>query len=700
MPTCDCPWKGPQVPGAYLRKSEECGSPVWLVLGMNPGKQELREGAPFVGPSGRLLRPLLLRLIPEGTIYLTNAIACGAPSPGAVHLAACAPRCAEEIETLKPQFILLLGKVAEQMYKRMVLPWPHRVEAAPHPATVVRRVLSYQNWADQLMAAVVRLRGDPAIPLLGGPSDLTIAAIDTEYKRDAHSGAEIAVLVTLRGDALDAHTFSDALGNWRELEERLRGVDELVMHHAVNDLVALDRRGVRISSVDCTQTAQGVLRPGASRNLKTLAALNGYPYHSINMTAWKTGRADVESVTAYCRQDAEATLRLWLQDLRGHARHVPLYVETYKPLLPVLASMSRIRVDMDRLNDEIVKAESRVLALEKTLAERAAINWYSSRQVADWLLAQGVELPPTEMAAPSTGEEALTSLFSHETVGDVAKTLLQLRAESKILTTYLYRWREDGEVRTIYDPTGASKTGRMSSRDTNVQNIPDALRFLLLPPEGCRWVGADLSQHEVRVAAWLSGDPTLRREIASGDVHGDSARRVLGRALADDSERRMWKAVQFSLLYIGLPPTLQRHVESLGQHLSDDQAQDIWVRWWEAHPGYLAWVDSVRGQASLGLVPSPLGRVYKTRYPKTLEDLRSIVNALIQGVASDLCARGLLRAARAGLQPLVVVHDYVAVAAPVGEEDEAAEALVKAMTDDPLCDLLAVKVKVGDRWDA
>jgi uracil-DNA glycosylase family 4 len=699
VPRCeDCPWKGPQVPGTYLR---EGGSPVWLVLGMNPGRRELEDGAPFVGPSGKLLRPLLLRLIPEGSIYLTNAIACGAPAPGAVHLAACAPRCAEEIESVRPQYILLLGKTAEQMYRRMTLPWSHRVAAAPHPATVVRRVLSYQDWADQVSAAVVKLRGDPVPSLLGGPPDLAIAAIDTEYRADAHSGAEIAVLVMLRQNTLEAHTFSDALGNWRELGEKLQHVDELVMHHAVNDLVALGRKGVAISSVDCTMTAQGIIRPGASRNLKTLAALNGYPYEAIDMAKWKTGKADIGSVVHYCRQDAEATLRLWLQDLRGHARRVPLYTETYRPLLPVLASMSRIRVDMERLNEEIAKTESRVLALEHALAERAAINWYSSRQVAEWLLSQGVELPPTETGAPSTDTDVLETLVSHEVVGGAVTTLLRLRAESKILTTYLYRWREDGEVRTIYDPTGASKTGRMSSRDTNVQNIPDALRPLLLPPEGCRWVGADLSQHEVRVAAWLSNDSALRKEIASGDVHGDSARRVLGRDLAGDDERRMWKAVVFSLLYLGLPTTLQRHVEGLGQHLTDDQALEIWVRWWEAHPGYISWVDSVRGQASLGMVPSPLGRVYKTRYPRTLEDLRSIVNALIQGAASDLCARGLLRAARMGLRPLMIVHDYIAVAAPRGEEAEAAEALVRAMVDDePLCDLLAASVKVGDRWDA
>jgi len=703
-----CPLRRPGIDGKPIggpsswvggEWARETGDLTIAVIGISPWRQEMKQGHPFVGPAGKLVRPWIERAMSGYRVYLTNAVQCGVLRPPAEYQDACAPRLADELDTVKPDAVLLLGDVAQNVYKKVGS--PYLCDAAPHPSVVVRRLSSRRRWQDQINAAWKRLQGRLRGEQEALPSDLefpgkVVIAIDTEYKERAHDGFDLCVVHTGEGATCFRHDRPDDLGL---LTERLRRCDEIVFHHAVNDLVALGGRGVHIPEgqpIHCTLTAQGIIHPGASRDLKVMANLRGWTYPIIDIGAWKRGKVEEQTAIDYCANDALSTLGVW-QDLRDEALLHRLYRDTYQPLLRVLSyQMSSIPVDLGRVRMLIAEFEGKQHKAEERLAAIAGLNWYSTKQVSEFLRAQGIVLPLTDQGNPKSDEETLkellpTSLDLKPTIEDV----LVIRECRKILGTYLYPWQRYGAATTVYDPTGA-RTGRMSSRDGNVQNIPDLLRQCLIAGPGRMWVGGDLVQAEFAAAAWLSQDD-LMLEATAGDFHTANATVLLGRPPKDKAERDGIKPVSFALLYLGSDWTIRKNLKKeLGVEISKADAQRFFVNFWERYTGYMQYIDHLKAQAARGEVLSPFDRRYQTRASKDLEDARILVNTLIQGVVGDLTARALLRCARAGVRPGIQVHDYIGAFEDVQGAGEAAEIMRREMVNDIIP--IRVEVTVRERW--
>lgn len=673
------------------------------IVGIAPWKTEAKEGHPFVGDSGKLIRPWIEARLRDYAVWITNGVSCVCLKPTRDQLKACQPRIVEELRRIKPDGVLILGADPRKMLKDE----PYPMAWTDHPSVVVRKLQPESRWRDGLNAAWARLQvamsGQKETPIQI-TSQEGVWALDCEYKGPAHNGFDLCVLTSGSEDLV---FWSDREGDTAKLQDALSRVGTLVTHHGVNELVALAGRGVEVPAgitVQDTMTAQGILRPGSSRDLGTMANLKGWTYPFMDIQAWKSGKVPNEVAEAYCLNDAKAALGIWEQDGPWALQH-PLYADTYQPLIRVLASMASIPIDRERVELLIAEHEKVLMdpdeGLEAKLAQVASINWYSPKQVGEYLTSVGVNLPKTDQGNPSSDENALIDVKTDPDLeAGVVETIdlvLSLRGHAKILSTYLYRWLKDGAARTIYDPTGA-RTGRMASRDSNMQNIPKALRQCLIAPYGWQWVGCDFNQAEFAMAAWLSGDENMIADVESGDFHTAFGTILLGHT-PNKEERRDVKPSSFGLVYLGSDRTLMNNMlRQLGVIMERKVAQMHVAIFWDRYKGYLSYVERLRAEAAKSQVISPFGRRYPWKKPKSIDDMRSLVNTLNQGATGDLTARALLRVSKLGMPCLTVVHDYISAACPMDKAEEYGKAMMATMVDDKI-PFIRAELEVLPRWE-
>jgi DNA polymerase I-like protein with 3'-5' exonuclease and polymerase domains len=681
-----------RVKGSWFRKGES----VLVVVGSHPGSEELSRGEAFVGPTGRFLRKFLETRW-AGGIYATNAVpyAEGAPSE-------CYDEVLEEVRAVSPVAILALGPSARafamKAAKELGVPW----ETCPNPASALEGHVPMRRWRDQALAAILRLKARishgnglqsvsegggvyPSIPPLPARVEERrgqFVALDVECRGHPCDGFDVAALY----DGQSSLVTQDP----KEILSFVRG-RPVVMHHAVHDLIALRAKGVDLQDVHCSMTRIGLYSPGGSRDLDVLASkLFGIVHRDPPYRDFQRGKIPPQEMGEYALEHAKTTWLLWdhLESRKGTRK--ALYDDVYRPLLPVLASMSKLMVDTEGLERAIDTLTQEADSIYSSLRSFADINWLSQQQVAKYFENKGVPLEKTEKGNPSVSEGVLQRLDLPE-----AKLLLRFREIKKLLSTYLIPMREKGCVTTVYDPVGA-RTGRMSSRDMNVQNIPPFVRSFIVPPNGKLWLEADYRSAEYAVAAWISGDRFMKQALESGDIHGYTARMLVQRDCNED-ERRAVKAITFGLLYLAMPDTIAEYVAALGGDAS--AVEDLWKRWWDLHAGYAAFVGKVGNSLKrVGLWTSPLGRVFLREYPGPLrfQEVREIVNAVIQGTTSDITSMALLALSKK-YTPLVVVHDSVDLAVDSAEAAEDVEETMRNVYPG-ISEYLGVKVEVKTRW--
>ncbi|MEK7329619.1 MAG: DNA polymerase, partial [Candidatus Eisenbacteria bacterium] len=341
-----------------------------------------------------------------------------------------------------------------------------------------------------------------------------------------------------------------------------------------------------------------------------------------------------------------------------------LYERLEHPLIPVLVEMERAGVAIDaaqldrmaaRAGEEIARLRGELLAMVG-----GEVNLESGPQVAK-VLFETLGLKPggrTPSGALSTRSEVLEELAP---LHAFPARLLEYRALTKLKSTYfdtLPRVADprDGRVHTRFDQTGAA-TGRLSSSDPNLQNIPmrtaqgRAIRRAFVAPAGALLVGADYSQIELRVMAHLSGDPNLIEAFATGqDVHESTARRIFGVAAGplDPALRARAKVVNFGVMY-GMG------ARSLSQQMGIGlaEAQDFIAGYFKVYARVREFLDNTVEEArARGFVQTLLGR---RRYlPELSSDHgatrafaeRAAINTPIQGSAADLMKLAMIRVHR------------------------------------------------------
>jgi len=438
-------------------------------------------------------------------------------------------------------------------------------------------------------------------------------------------------------------------------------------------------------------------------------------------------QVDVERVTEYAAEDADVTLRL-AQELEPRldaAGLRELYDTIDGPLLPLLERMETfgIRVDTDVLAGMSGELQTALERSRERIHELAGteFNIDSPKQMRE-VLFDRLGLKPRRTTAKSrVASTDAQSLEQFAEEHEIAREILEYRELAKLKGTYVDALPrlvnpETGRVHTSYHPTGAA-TGRLSSSDPNLQNIPARtetgrrIRSAFVPDQGYRFVASDYSQVELRVLAHLADDPELIEAFQAGeDIHRYTASRVFGLApeRITATMRRRAKAVNFGILYGMSETRLARE-----QGMARGEARQFIRTYFERFSSIRDYIDGVREQALRdGAVRTMFGRVryfpqLHQRVNRAVQEqaLRAAVNTTIQGTAADLMKLAMLKVddalTRAGLDArmLLQVHDELLIEAPDPVIDEVGAIVKQAMeTVHPLAVPLAVDQKTGTSW--
>jgi len=436
---------------------------------------------------------------------------------------------------------------------------------------------------------------------------------------------------------------------------------------------------------------------------------------------------EIARATQYAAEKTDCALAvhgLLFEKIQNDEKLNFVYGSIEMPVLPVLWRIERNGVLLDR---EKLEAQSHELGKEMLRTEQDAyaaagqpFNLGSPKQIQE-ILFDRQKLPvkkKTPSGQPSTDEDSLAELaLDHP----LPRLILEHRALSKLKSTYTDKLPRSinprtGRVHTTYSQTTAV-TGRLSSNEPNLQNIPirtpagRRIRECFIAPPGAKIVSADYSQIELRIMAHLSGDENLRRAFAEGeDIHRATAAEVFGVPLSqvDSDQRRVAKVINFGLIY---------GMSSFGvaQNLGIDRgtAQTYVERYFARFPGAKRYMDQTRARArELGYVETVFGRrlwlpELKSGAPVRRQAAeRAAINAPMQGTAADLiklamiAVQGFLEKEKLKALLIMQVHDELVLEVPIDELETVQAKVPELMQSVAQLDVpLVVEVGVGDNWD-
>ena len=431
--------------------------------------------------------------------------------------------------------------------------------------------------------------------------------------------------------------------------------------------------------------------------------------------------------TEYAAEDADITLRLH-ETLWPRLVAEPSLRQVYEtleiPLIPVLSRIERtgVLVDVFMLAEQSRELAGRMLDLEREAHAAAGtpFNLGSPKQIQS-VLYEKLNLPvlkKTPKGQPSTDESVLAELAEQF---ELPRLILDYRSVSKLRSTYTEKLPQQinprtGRVHTSYHQAVAA-TGRLSSSDPNLQNIPvrtaegRRIRQAFIAPKGHKILAADYSQIELRIMAHFSGDPNLRMAFAeNSDVHRHTAAEVFGvspEAVTPD-QRRSAKAINFGLIYGMSAFGLARQLgvdRSLAQRYIDT--------YFERYPGVKAFMDQSRETArDKGYVETLMGRrlyvpdIHSRNGQSRQYAERTAINAPMQGTAADIIKAAMIavdewiQSSAVPVRMIMQVHDELVFEVADNFIDTSTDTIRSLMTGAATLSVpLLVDVGVGDNWD-
>jgi len=488
-----------------------------------------------------------------------------------------------------------------------------------------------------------------------------------------------------------------------------------VGHNFKFDLAILERHGIGVDPVDDTMLVSYAVNGtrhghGMDELAQRYLGYETMPYEAVCGRGAKQitfDRVPVDRAVAYGAEDAEVTFRLWktLRPLLVEEHLATVYETLDRPLVPIVARMERlgIRVDKERLRQLASEFTQRMAELEErayALAGRS-FNLGSPKQLGEVLFSElGLDGGgrKTSTGALSTGADVLEELAAqgHE----LPRVILEWRQLQKLVRTYCdaliaQAHPETGRVHTSFN-LAATSTGRLSSSDPNLQNIPirteegRKIRAAFVPEDGYVLMSADYSQIELRVVAHVADVPALREAFAQGlDIHAAAASRMFDVLVdrVDYELRRAAKVINYGIIY-GIGPW------GLAQRLGipQDKARQYIDAYFERYPEIRAYMDRTIEEArQKGYVTTIYGRRcfiadINHRVPSRRNAAeRQAINAPIQGTAADIMKRAIIRVdrrlRRAGLgaRMLLQVHDELVFEVPEDEVGRTAELVRETM---------------------
>lgn len=512
-----------------------------------------------------------------------------------------------------------------------------------------------------------------------------------------------------------------------------------IAHNAKYDYLVLKRHGLTVAPLHFdTMIAQFLIEPGSRIGLKEMAlarlneemthieALIGKGKNQISMA-----EVPVETAASYAAADAEVCLRLMPQleaELKRDGLERLMY-EVEMPLVTVLAKMELqgVRLDLDFFHQFSKELTARLAEIERAVFAQVGtpFNLNSTQQLSDVLFVQLKLTPPDRGRKTASGHYSTAADVLEEMRGQhpVLDLILEHRELAKLKSTYVDALPaavdpNTGRVHTSYSQTG-SVTGRLSSNNPNLQNIPtrtetgQRVRNGFIAEEGNVLLSVDYSQVELRIVAHVAGDQAMLEAFRQGqDIHAATAAAIYGVPLTEVTKdmRRHAKAINFGLIYGMSAFGLTRRTE-----LTLAESEKFVKVYFERFPGVKRYLDQTRRLAAeQGYVTTLLGR--RRYFPALRNSLnqqmrqreeREAINAPIQGTAADIMKIAMLKIPvalkLAGLQGqmLLQVHDEIVLECPQSELEKTAKVVQKTMEEAyPLSIPLSTEARAGVSWGA
>lgn len=502
------------------------------------------------------------------------------------------------------------------------------------------------------------------------------------------------------------------------------------------DLKVLNHYHISISGpMFDTLLASYVLNNGSLRHdLGTLASKYlSYQVLTFEEVAGKGAKqltfnlVPLDKASFYAAEDADIALQLYhiLSDkLADNVALAKVFNDIEMPLMPILAKMEScgVLLDVEKLHQQSLALQKNILSLQQDVFALASeeFNLSSPKQLQEILFGK-LKLPvlkKTPTGVPSTAEEVLQELAL---VYPIPKLILSYRSLTKLKSTYTDSLPEQinsrtGRVHTSYQQA-VTATGRLSSTDPNLQNIPirseegRKIRQAFIAPPGCQLLSADYSQVELRIMAHLSKDPGLLHAFAHDlDVHQSTAAEVFGVSLQEvtSEQRRRAKGINFGLMY-----GMSSYGLSQQLSISREEAQHYIDLYFAHYPNVRHYMELARATAAKqGYVETLLGRrvvvadIHSLQQQRRLAAERQAINAPLQGTAADIiklamiCINKRLLQTRMPVRMIMQVHDELVFEVEQSALEAASHEIRDCMENIIQLDVpLRIDIGVGDNWD-
>ncbi len=597
--------------------------------------------------------------------------------------------------------------------------------AAPPPPVTYRTVLDEQ----ELSECVATLQEAEAVSL--DLETTSVDPIDAEIVGFALSGAPYtAAYVPVAHEGLEVPEQLPLPAVLNALRPLVEGDAPLIGQNLKYDTIVLHRYGLKPRAIAFdAMIASHLIRPEERRhNLEQIAiSYLGHAMLTYEDVAGKNGSftaVPVDRATDYAAEDADIVQRLrppMLRDLEA-GELTPLFHDVELPLIPVLARMEEhgMLVDRDILASQGDDLRTELQIVESDLMDLAggAFNPNSPKQVGELLFGRfGLPVIDRTKTGPSTSARVLSILAEkHPFPGK----LLAYRELQKLLTTYIDQLPKaihprTGRIHTSFHQA-ATATGRLSSSEPNLQNIPTRsdiggrIRSAFVAPPGLQLLSADYSQIELRLLAHLSEDERLIEAFRNDvDLHRLTASVVFGlpEDAVPDRLRDAAKRINFGILYGISPFGLARE---LG--IDTSQARGYIDRFFSAYPGAQTYIDrTIERATEVGYVRTLLGRrrtlpnLTSRNVPRRNVDRRNAINTPIQGSAAELIKLAMIAIDRwileehPAVKMILQIHDELLFEVETGRLAIAAAAIEERMANVlPLRVPLSVKLRWGNDW--
>lgn len=756
-----------------------------MLVGEAPGEREDEISRPFSGKAGMYLDRVLAEVgIPRETLYITNAARCRPPdnrTPTKGEIKACGTYMRSELEIVRPDFILVMGNSALQailnttgvMKKRgtsHVLPSGATAFVTVHPAAVLRNPGLADGFKADLLSFVRLTKGEDTRPETKskiitnsvGLSKLCkmLAKVETPIAWDVETGSKNpyedegglnpwspdGVIHTVSFTWKPGKSYVVALEHpaarwdiplervYEALNVALAG-KKMVGHNAKFDDAWMRAKGVNLYAHFDTKLAAHLLDENRPSGLKSLArSLLGADNYESGIS-FGANVTPLRRLAVYNGKDTDYTLRLYhifREELKRQPRLARLFINLTMPACREFVDIEAngFPVDMYRLEKRhrsiLRKIKQVNTEMEAMLPEhlQEIANFRSPQFLGKWFFGH-LKLPilqVTPKGQASTAESVLLQLVDKHPA--VAK-LMELRKWQKNESTYTRNWLARigiaGRPRlyTSYNLSG-TVTGRLSS---NMQQVPRDIyvRSIIGVEPGWKFIEADFSQIELRIAAMLSRDAALIKAFNTGeDPHAQTASKILGKPekLITKEERKMAKAVNFGFLYgMGWRKFRVYAKEKYQTEVSDAEAQAYRKAFFVQYSSLQAWHERQRRIVrAAGQVTSPVGRIRHLPTINSTDEMvqgdaeREAINSPVQGLASDLTVLSMVilskRLDRSRARILGNVHDSILLESTEDYAEEAAQITKHVMEHLPLKKLFGFKptvpieaeVTIGTHW--